>query len=75
MIRCRVIEPLGADQDVYLETPTGVQMIARVSADVAVREDSETRVYLDTNRLHLFEPGEAGMKVRLNGHGAQCGAN
>ena len=75
VMRCRVIEPLGADQDVYLETPTGVQMIARVSADVAVREDSETRVYLDTNRLHLFEPGEAGMKVRLNGHGAQCGAN
>ena len=75
VMRCRVVEPLGADQDVYVEGLTGVQMIARVSADVAVRENSKTRVYLDTNRLHLFEPGEAGMKVRLNGYGAQCGAN
>ncbi|MFH0980920.1 MAG: ATP-binding cassette domain-containing protein, partial [Planctomycetota bacterium] len=75
MMLCRVIEPLGADKDVYLESATGLQMVARVPADVEVRENSETRVVLDTSRLHLFEPGEAGANAGLNGHGAQCGAN
>jgi hypothetical protein len=32
-------------------------------------------VYLDTNRLHLFETGVRGANVGLNGRGAQCGAN
>ncbi len=74
-MRCRIIEPLGADKDVYLESATGVPMVARVAADVEVRENCEARVYLDTNRLHLFETGVRGANVGLNGRGAQCGAN
>ncbi len=74
-MRCGVVEPLGADKDVYLEGADGIRMVARIPADVEVQENSETRVYLDLDRLHLFEPGEAGVNVGLNGHGAQCRAN
>lgn len=74
-MRCRVIEMLGADKDVFLESTTGIQMVARVSADVEVREDSDTLVCLDVDRLQLFELGETGANVGLNGHGAKSGAN
>jgi len=74
-VRCRVIELLGADKDVYLESDAGTQMVARVSANVEIQENSQTRVYLDTDRLHLFEPGATGVNVGLNGHGAQHGAH
>ena len=65
-MHCRLIELLGADQDVYLESATGVQMVARISAEVEVLENSRIRVYLDTNRLHLFAPGAMGVNVSLN---------
>ena len=74
-MHCRVIEPLGADKDVYLESAGGIQMVARVAADVEVRENSEVRVLLDTSKLHLFETGTAGANVGLNGNGAHSGAN
>ncbi|MCP4589987.1 MAG: sn-glycerol-3-phosphate ABC transporter ATP-binding protein UgpC [bacterium] len=74
-MHCRVIEPLGADQDVYLEAGADIQMVARVPADVEVGEDAELRVCVDTARLHLFEPGETGVNVGLASSGALSGAN
>ncbi len=73
-VQVMVVETLGADQDVYLQTRAGVQMVARVPADLGVKEGTSVEVYLDSDRVHLFEPGENGVNVSLDGQGVQTSA-
>ena len=73
-MRTRVIEILGADKDVYLETPRGGAFVARVSSEVDAKESSDVKVYVDSRRVYLFGPGEKRMSVGLNGHGVHDGA-
>ncbi|MCP4250615.1 MAG: sn-glycerol-3-phosphate ABC transporter ATP-binding protein UgpC [bacterium] len=74
-MRVQVIEPLGERSDVYLQTPDGGEVIARVSSQVDATEGSQVDVSLDVSRVHVFEPGEAGPNVGLNGCGVRASAN
>jgi multiple sugar transport system ATP-binding protein len=74
-MRVSVIEVLGSDKDVYLETPAGGQVVARVPAGVPVEEGGELLVGFDRTRIQVFEAGEAGVNVSLNGSGADPRAN
>ena len=74
-MRVQVVEPLGERSDVTLQTPDGGEVIARVSSRVAVTEGSQVDVGLDVSRVHVFEPGEAGQNVGLNGCGVRASAN
>ncbi len=38
------------------ETPIVADMVARLGASSALREDSDARLWLDTSRIHLFDP-------------------
>jgi len=74
-MRVQFAEPLGEAQDVYLRTPGGQQVVARVSARVEVAEGSAVDVLLDSARVHLFEPGESGRNLGLGGYGGPSSAN
>ena len=73
-MRVSVVETLGHEKDVYLQTRGGVQVIARVPATEGVEEGSDVEVFFDADRVHLFETGENGVNVGLNGHGARTSA-
>ena len=75
LMRVQLVEPLGENKDVYLLTPDGGQAVARVPASVKAVEGSTVQVLPDPARVHVFEPGEAGLNVGLNGYGAQSSAN
>ena len=70
-----VIEPLGNEKDVYLQSPADQQVVARVPADAAVEEGTHVSVVFDVSRVHVFETGETGVNVGLNGYGAGSSAN
>ena len=74
-MRIQVVEPLGEKTDVYLQPADGGQVVARVSSDAGITEGSTVNVFLDCRRVHVFEPGEMGLNVALNGYGAQSSAN
>lgn len=74
-MKITVIEVLGSDKDVYLETPLGGQVVARVPVATPVSEGSSVLVGFDAARVHLFEAGETGVNVGLNGYGAAPSAN
>ena len=70
-----VIEPLGSEKDIYLQSSTGQPVVARVPSDTAVEEGSRVSVSFDVSRVHVFETGETGVNVGLNGYGAGPSAN
>jgi hypothetical protein len=74
-MRINVVEPLGDEKDVYLQTADGVQVIARVPSEADAVEGSEVEVFFDVSGAQVFEPGETGLNMSVNGCGAAAGAN
>jgi multiple sugar transport system ATP-binding protein len=74
-MRVQVVEPLGENTDVYLQPTVGGQVVARVPSRSGISEGSMVNVFLDVSRTNVFEPGETGLNVALNGYGAQSSAN
>jgi len=67
LARVSVVEPLGDEMDVYVQTPAHDRIVARVEAHTDIEEGQEVAAYLDMSRVHLFEPGETGVNVSLDG--------
>ncbi len=74
-MRVGMVEPLGDEKDVHLLAGAGWQVIARVPSHTEVIEGNQVEVFLDIGRVHVFEPGDPGLNVGLNGHGAVASAN
>jgi multiple sugar transport system ATP-binding protein len=70
--RVSVVEPLGDRMDVHVMTAAQEKMVCRVDAHTDVREGQEMPLYVDADRVHVFEPGDTGMNVTLLGD--QAGA-
>ncbi|MFQ5490406.1 MAG: ABC transporter ATP-binding protein [Phycisphaerae bacterium] len=60
-----VIEPLGSDKDVYMHTPDGQQVVARVEALAPIDEGAKVTVSVTTAQAHVFEPGVTGINIGL----------
>jgi len=60
-----IIEPLGDHLDVYLKTAQADQLIAKVNPHHTLQINQPTRIYLDHEKLHIFEPGLTGRNVIL----------
>jgi multiple sugar transport system ATP-binding protein len=58
-----VVEPLGDRMDVYLTAQTGEKFIANVDPHITMAVDERVTMYVNTNKLHLFEPGDTGKNV------------
>ena len=69
-----VVEPLGDKMDVYVQTPAHEQVVCRVELDRNLREGMSLALHVNMERVHIFEPGEAGVNVGLNSAGDRVSA-
>lgn len=58
-----VVEPLGNRKDVYLTTATGQKFIANLDPHIEISMDQQVQIYVDTNKAHIFEPGDTGNNI------------
>jgi multiple sugar transport system ATP-binding protein len=58
-----LVQPLGAKMDVYLATARHERIVAHVDARAGLGVGANLQVVLDMDRVHFFEPGEAGRTV------------
>ncbi|TVS07960.1 MAG: sn-glycerol-3-phosphate ABC transporter ATP-binding protein UgpC [Phycisphaerales bacterium] len=64
-LRVGVVEPLGDQMDAYCTTPGGTAVICRVGAMSGLRAQEEAVFAVDTERAHLFAPGEFGENITI----------
>jgi len=57
-----VVEPLGSTMDVYTQTSENQRLVARLKAE-QLEEDSQVKMYLDMEKVHIFEPGTYGVNL------------
>ncbi|MHC4346370.1 MAG: ABC transporter ATP-binding protein [Planctomycetota bacterium] len=60
-----LIEPLGASTRVRLIAPTGTRFVACLNPDVKLKPTDTVKMHIDTEKIHIFEPGETGKNVTL----------
>jgi len=60
-----VIEPVGNRTEIYLTHPTGQKFIAGISPQTNLQLNSGVKMYIDAQRIHIFEPGQTGRNVTL----------
>ena len=60
-----VIEPLGDRKDVYLTDNAGQKFIANIDPHIDIKIDEKINVYIDVNKIHIFEPGDTGLNISL----------
>ncbi len=58
-VTINVVEPLGDKMDVYLATAQHDHFVARIEAHRGLQADAALTVYLNTDRMHFFEPDRA----------------
>src|SRR5688572_16298814 len=62
-VKLQVIEPLGNDMDVYVQTNLNDHVVGRLEAQSGLTTDTRISLYADLRRVHFFEPGETGMNI------------
>lgn len=63
----------GADRFVYLETPGGTEVVARVPGRETFEADQRVTAALTGGRVHLFD-GETGVRIPLAGNELEAAA-
>jgi len=61
-----VVEPIGIRTDVYLTHHTGQKLIAGIEPHTRLKVNDEVKLYLDLEKIHIFEPAETGRNVTLS---------
>ncbi|MHC4482570.1 MAG: ABC transporter ATP-binding protein [Planctomycetota bacterium] len=61
-----IVEPLGTGTDVCLTTETGVKFIARLTPNTKFKAGDAVKMYINLEKIHIFEPGETGKNVTLS---------
>ncbi len=59
----QLVEPLGDRMDVYLQTPAGTKIVARLTATDAIKVDAVNSFTIDTSQVHLFNRDEKGLRL------------
>lgn len=59
----KVIEPLGDRMSVYLDTNTGIRLIANLDPYVKMNLGQDVHLFMDLGKIHLFEPGNLGKNL------------
>lgn len=67
VIACMVtmVEFLGDRTDVYLESSSCDRLIAKVDPNTDINVGQSITVYIDVEKVHIFEPGEKGKNIGL----------
>ena len=64
-VKMNVVEPLGNDMDVYMNTALHDHVVGRMEAEGDLPLGGTTAVYADLKKAHFFEPGATGMNLSL----------
>ena len=64
-VTLNVVEPLGSDMDLYMDTPHTPHVVARVEARQDLEMGGAATVHVDVDAVHVFEPGEFGLNLGL----------
>ena len=66
-VQLNVVEPLGNDMDIYMDTTLHKHVVARVEAalDSGLQMNMTATVFVDLRKVHFFEPGATGMNLSL----------
>ena len=67
-----VVETLGDRKDVYVSTPAHDHIVCRIDSHSRMGEGQQAQLHLDMERVHVFEPGETGMNISLDGDRASA---
>jgi multiple sugar transport system ATP-binding protein len=65
-VQVSVVEPLGEKMDLYAGTTQHAHIVARVDAERDVTGGHGATLHLDLDKVHIFEPGDAGANLSLN---------
>ena len=55
-----VVEPLGRHTDICLQTEAGINFTASAPSHTDIKPASQITIYIDTEKAHIFEPGDNG---------------
>ncbi len=69
-----VVEPLGDKMDLHVQTAADEHLVCRVEADRCLKDGMQLAMHVNMEQVHLFEPGDEGVNVSLNGHGDRASA-
>lgn len=58
-----VVEPLGNRTNIYLKSKSGQKFIADIEPHTKVKTNDVVTMYIDIERVHIFEAGEKGKNV------------
>ena len=73
-VTVNVAEVLGDKMDVHMTAQDQTPLVARVDAHVGLEEGQQVQMYLDTAKVHVFEPGDTGANLCLGGVAASASA-
>ena len=66
-VTVNVVEVLGDKMDVHMSAEDDTVLVARVDAHERLTEQQRDQMYLDIEKVHFFEPGDAGKNLCLGG--------
>jgi len=72
VMKLNVVEPLGNDMDLYMETNLNDHVVGRVEAQSGLGGDSQVTMFVDLRKIHFFEPGDTGMNLSLSNEPAHA---
>jgi multiple sugar transport system ATP-binding protein len=58
-----VVQPLGDRMDVHLKTDDGSSFVANRGPHVRLKVGKVVKMYIDVEKVHLFQPGRTGKNV------------
>jgi multiple sugar transport system ATP-binding protein len=69
-----VTEMLGDKMDVFAHTPENERIVCRVDARRPLKEGMRVSMHVNTDQVHVFEPGDEGVNVSLTSVGDRASA-
>ena len=73
-LKVNVVEPLGNDMDVYMNSALHPHVVGRIEAQGGLQMGSQMTVNVDLRNIHFFEPGETGANLCLGADEATSSA-
>ena len=63
-----VVEPIGIRTDIHLTNHNGKKFVACVDPYTKIKANDVVKLYIDIEKIHIFEPGETGNNIPISGN-------
>jgi multiple sugar transport system ATP-binding protein len=62
-----VVEPIGIRTDIHLNNHNGKKFVACVGPYTKLKANDAVKLYIDIEKIHIFESGETGKNITISG--------